>query len=926
MKSFVRNLLLWIAVLLVTSCTKELTSYVNPFVGSDFHGHTYPGAIYPFGQIQPGPDTRLGGWDGCSGYHYSDDTLYGFSHTHLNGTGCEDLCDVLLMPITGEAPEKLTRETYLSTFSHANEKAEPGYYSVKMDNHIGVELTTGQRVAHHRYSFPKEGKKGFIIDLTHRDKLIDGGFVVRKVNNQLTILGWRESNSWNPDQHCYFAISTPLSPNKEVRFYDAEGNVIHTPERDSGSAVKIYVPLPEESTQVTLQVAISGKSMEGAEKNLQSDSRVFETVRQETHEEWERRLGKIEVKGGTKEEKRIFYTALYHCYTSPYLWSDVDDSNTYYTVFSLWDTYRALHPLMMLLEPQISEDWIKTMLMHFNTHGELTMWELHGHETHCMIGYHACPVILDAYQHHLLDSWPTQRLDSLLQAMVATSNRTPAHQTYGEQGYLDSQEDNESVSKTLEYAYDDWCIAQYARAIGNDSIYHIYIRRSQSWQNVMDSDGFMHARRNGAFVTPFNPTEVNNHFTEANSWQYSSYVPHDIAGWVEMLGGKEAAIALLDQLFSAPSKTSGRDQADITGMVGQYAHGNEPSHHAAYLYNYLGQPEKSDALVHRIMKEHYSSKPDGLCGNEDCGQMSAWYVLSALGFYPVCPGSGEYSTITPLFKKATLHLANGDITIERSNWPTGKIWRNGEFFDESSIALPVEERITPTPYFNDWQQRFDGNRTIELKNRIPGSKITYTIDGKEHPYTEPFVVDHDAEIVAVAYHPDRRPSQPVTQRLTQFVADKKLTYITQPEPQYYENGEDGLVDRLKGTENYRIGGWQGWNKDMVVVVDLLKERQIHSVGVECLEHIRSWIFFPRSVKVETSSDGGEYHLVGVTDNTLYPAIRERQEMSTIHTFTIHKATTARYLRITAQNYGAIPNWHISSGEQAWLFVDEIEIN
>lgn len=953
---------LLLAIALCTGCTREVTSYVNPFVGTDFHGHTFPGAIYPFGQIQPGPDTRLEGWDGCSGYHYSDDTLYGFSHTHLNGTGCADLCDILLMPVNGDAPKQLTREQYLSTFSHSNENAEPGYYSVKMDNGIRVELTCNERVAYHRYTFADKGKKGFIIDLTHRDKLIDGGFVVdlggneesddNESANRLLIGGWRTSDAWNPDQHCYFVVSTEDVSQEEIVCYDAEGNVTN---RDDSAAVKLYVPLPNDSSSVTLLVAISGVDQRGAAMNLcNRNEQTFDEVRKSTHNKWEETLSKIMVNGGSNVEKQNFYTALYHCYTSPYLWSDFDgryrgqDGNIYhidslpehpknlYTVFSLWDTYRALHPLMTLLEPEITKDWIATMLMHYETGGELTMWELHGYETHCMIGYHACPVILDAYQHHLLDDWPTERLEKLLEAMVATSNRTEAHRAYGERGYLDSQTDNESVSKTLEYSFDDWCIAQFAKEIMKkdeeqktkvDSIYNHYIVRSQSWQHLMDTNGFMHARRNGAFVTPFDPTEVNNHYTEANSWQYSSYVPHDIPGWVELMGGREKAIAFLDQLFSVSSETSGRKQVDITGLIGQYAHGNEPSHHAAYLYNYLDQPEKSNQLVHRIMSELYTPKPDGLCGNEDCGQMSAWYVLSALGFYPVCPGSGEYTTVKPTFKKAVLHLVEGDITIDRDSWPTGKFWRDGTFYDESISGKDFEMgRLTPTPYFNDWQQRFDGSRTIELKDLCADAEIRYTIDGgQEQKYTAPFTIDKDAVISAVAYHPKRRPSAMTTQRLTRFEADKKVSYLTEPATQYYENGPEGLVDRLYGTSNYKIGGWQGWTEDMEIVVDLLQEQTIHSVGVDCLEHMRSWIFFPRCITVETSTDGEHFNQIGTVENNRYAAVRARQEECNTETFTLNKTMKTRYLRIKAKNYGAMPSWHTSAGEQAWLFVDEIEV-
>ena len=640
-----------LAAMLLTGCIHSPSHYVNPLVGTDFHGHTYPGAIVPFGQIQPSPDTRLDTWDGCSGYHYSDNTLYGFSHTHLNGTGCLDYGDILLMPVMAEEgqwgfSDSLPQSEYCSTFSHTGEMAQAGYYRVVLDrSRIMAELTTSRRVACHRYTFPAAGPKGFIVDLRHRDRVISAGFHDVKGG---VLTGWRESNAWNPDQKCFFALQCN-QPIESVRYYD--------------NGMKALVLLPGDCEEAEVYVSISGVDCEGAAKNLATrEGKGFDQLHKEATAAWDATLGKIEIDGGSKKERQNFYTALYHCYTSPYLWSDVDgryrgmDDSIYtaekghdmYTVFSLWDTYRALHPLMVLLEPDITRDWISTMLMQFETGGELTMWELSAHETHCMIGYHACPAILDAYQHHLLDKWAPERRLRLLQAMVATSNRTEAHQVYAEQGYLDSRADNESVSKTLEYSYDDWCIARYAQLIAAtdgsarsycDSVYHAYMRRCQSWQNIMDGDGFMHARRTGGFVTPFDPAEVNNHYTEANSWQYSSYVPHDIPGWVERLGGREKALAWLDNLFTADSKTSGRDQADITGLIGQYAHGNEPSHHAAYLYNYLGAPDRTDALVHQILDELYSPVPDGLCGNEDCGQMSAWYVMSALGFYPVCPGS-----------------------------------------------------------------------------------------------------------------------------------------------------------------------------------------------------------------------------------------------------------------------------------------------
>ena len=949
------------ATLLLTACGSGVTRYVNPLVGTDFHGHTYPGAIAPFGQIQPSPDTRLEGWDGCSAYHYSDDTVYGFSHTHLSGTGCEDYGDILLMPVMAEGENwhftpQMPQTEFRSKFSHRSEKATPGYYRVVLDrNRVMVELTATERIAGHRYSFPRNGKKGFVIDLRHRDKVLSAGF--EKQGSDGTICGWRESDAWNPHQKCYFALQCS-EPIKEVKYYD--------------DGLKALVVLDDDCQQAEVYVAISGVDCEGARLNLASrEEKDFEALRSESRQRWEQALSKIIVEGGSRSEKQNFYTALYHCYTSPYLWSDVDgryramndsictSDKPVYTVFSLWDTYRALHPLMTIIEPQITEDWINTMLLQYESGGELTMWELAAHETHCMIGYHSVPVILNAQVSGLLDKWTSARRMALLEAMIATSNRTEAHRAYAAQGFLDSQLDNETVSKTLEYSYDDWCIARYAlhemyRNTVPDTtaayrylneVYNTYMQRAQSWQNIMDPNGFMHARRNGGFVTPFNPTEVNNHYTEANSWQYSSYVPHDVLGWIAQMGGKAKAEAFLDSLFSTSSETSGRDQVDITGMIGQYAHGNEPSHHAAYLYAYVNAPDKLDKTVHRILHELYTPEPDGLCGNEDCGQMSAWYVMSAMGFYPVCPGSGEYVTVTPIFNRITLHTGNDDIVINKSEWQPGRFWDGTSFSETTHVPFPEELRCPPAPCFSDWQQCFKDSIFVTLKARdlvngqpdkdqsVDGKlRIYYTTDGRtpdthSFRYVQPILVNRDITLKAVAYCPATGEYSPVvSQTLTRFIADKQLRYISKPEPQYSENGPDGLIDRLYGVTNYRIGGWQGWTGDMEVIVDLLQPKSLTSVGVDCLDNMRSWIFFPTKVEVSVSNDGKNYVRWATVENNEFPAVRERQEESVQHTFTCRGGyTTCRYVRIKATNYGKMPDWHISAGEQAWLFVDEIEI-
>jgi hypothetical protein len=471
------------------------------------------------------------------------------------------------------------------------------------------------------------------------------------------------------------------------------------------------------------------------------------------------------------------------------------------------------------------------------------------------------------------------------------------------------------------------------------------MRRAQSWQNVMDPDGFMHARRNGGFVTPFNPTEVNNHFTEANSWQYSTYVPHDVPGWIAQMGGKAKAEAFLDSLFNTSSETTGREQSDITGMIGQYAHGNEPSHHAAYLYAWLGTTDKLDHVVHEILDDLYSTKPDGLCGNEDCGQMSAWYVMSAMGFYPVIPGSGEYVTVTPLFDRITIHTGKEDIVINKSDWQPGMFWDGKSFSPRSKTLFPEELRTPPAPVFSDWQQCFKDSLFVTLTARqivngdpenhesVDGkSVIYYTLDGRtpdtnSYRYTAPILVNRDITINAVAYNPATgRYSPVVSQTLTRFIADKQLRYITKPAPQYSENGPDGLIDRLYGTPNFRIGGWQGWQTDMEVVIDLLSSKTLTSVSVDCLDNMRAWIFFPKRIEVSISSDGKTFRPWAQLDNTEFAAVRERQEESVQHKFTCHGPyATARYVRVKAINYGKMPEWHISSGEQAWLFVDEIEV-
>ena len=991
---------LLITVLAVATSFSQ-SQYVNPFVGTAEHGHTYPGAILPFGAIQLSPDTRLDGWDGCSGYHYSDSRIYGFSHTHLSGTGCSDYGDILVTPFIGDP--SVVNEKYALSFSHKNENAEPGYYVVKFDNGITAEMTAANYVGVHRYTFPKEGKHGIIVDLQHRDKTLESSMTM-KAND---LVGYRRSEAWNDDQYCAFSLKTSV-PAESVVYYvdDKPVNV----KEIKGTNCKAVLYFPERVKEVTVKVAISAVDVEGAINN-QTEVRDFnfDKVHKNATGIWNKELGKIDVSSDNEEFLRVFYTALYHCFTSPYLYSDLDGryrgednrihkvegGHKVYTVFSLWDTYRTLHPLLNIIDQKRSGDFLYTFMNQYRQSGYLPMWELSAYETWCMIGYHAVPVVLDAYVKGIKDF----SAEEMLKAMITTANLNKlGRPEYAKYGFVPGNMENESVSKTLEYAYDDWCIAMFARALGDNSIYDEYIRRAQSYKNLIDNNGFMHGRMNGGFATPFNPREVNNFYTEANCWQYTTYVPHDFTTYIEMMGGPNRMERFLDRLFNSSSEMAGRDQADITGVIGQYAHGNEPSHHAAYLYNYVGKPDKTQAMVKKILTSLYSSKPDGLCGNEDCGQMSAWYVMSSLGFYPVCPGSNQYVIGYPLFKKAVVRLENGkEITIlkdsekpyiqsvklnnkpltrsyityeEISNGATiefvmgdapSATWGVGDG-NEPVAQIDLKKRIVPVPVFSTDKSSFQDKTRIAI--RVPEvnlddktRKVTpeqkakqdkpmpvqqtkkpirvlaldnnhyevfYTLDGRDPSpktgiqYKEPIVIDKDVTIKAIAVDAKGHQSKVAEAHYVRYTRDKDLTYLTKPDPQYFAGGEVGLVDNLRGKVNYRIGGWQGFTTDCEVVIDLREKKPVSQVGAGCLEEQRAWIFYPQSMEVYVSEDGKNYKSFGKTTLNV-----TRSEGAHIQDLVVKGKANARYVKIVIKNYGKLPEWHLSAGQQSWLFVDEV---
>ena len=675
----------------------DLSKYVNVFIGTGGHGHTFPGATLPYGMVQLSPDTRMTGWDACSGYHFSDSTIIGFSHTHLSGTGIGDYGDILVMPMTG--PVKIIRgeesdpaSGYRSGFSKKNEIASPGYYSVILDkNKIRAELTATTRTGFHRYTFPDSSDARIIIDLNHTLQMNPNTLNEIKILSSTEIQGLKVTRGWARNHYVYFYAIFSKPFNHTIAIDDSLRESISEAE---GRNVKVLLSFnPGKEEQVLLKIGISAVDYNGAKNNLKAENPGwdFDKVSAQARDNWNRELSKIEVGGGNNDQKVIFYTALYHTMICPNIFSDIDGryrgidqeihnagSSPQYTVFSLWDTFRAAHPLLTVLNPSRDADMIKSLIRDYENGGILPMWELASSYTGTMIGYHAVPVIVDAYMKGINDF----NIEEAYKAMLRSSNYDrngiktsstsvlnslmPKGILYNDSlGFIPSDKENNSVAKALEYAYDDWCIAQMAKDLGKEDDYKLYSERALRYRQYYDpSTGFMRGKLlSGSWRTPFNP-KYSNHasddYVEGTAWQWTWFVPQDILGLIDLMGGKKGFVLKLDSLFSTSSELEGENvSADISGMIGQYAHGNEPSHHITYLYNFAGQPFKTQQLVDSILQTLYSNNPDGLSGNEDCGQMSAWYVLSSMGFYSVTPGNPFYSTGRPIFNSVTVSLENG---------------------------------------------------------------------------------------------------------------------------------------------------------------------------------------------------------------------------------------------------------------------------
>ncbi|MEN8885087.1 MAG: GH92 family glycosyl hydrolase, partial [Winogradskyella sp.] len=714
--------------------------------------------------------------------------------------------------------------------------------------------------------------------------------------------------------------------------------------------------------------------IDGARKNLDAEigNKDFKTVKKEAQAYWESQLQKIVIESNDVDKKTNFYSALYHTMLAPNRYQDVDGRYRgmdleihnadfdYYTVFSLWDTYRAAHPLYTIIEQERTNDFINTFLAKYDEGGIMPMWDLAGNYTDCMIGYHAVPVIADAY----LKGIRNYDTEKAFNAMIHSATRDKfGLEAYKKYGFIPVDEESESVSKTLEYAYDDWTIAQMAKAMNKSEDYKTYTQRAQYYKNVFDPETqFMRGRFRNTWFAPFDPYEVNFNYTEANAWQYSFYVPQDISGFIKLLGGKDKLEAKLDELFSAKTETSGRDQSDITGLIGQYAHGNEPSHHMAYLYNFVNKPYKTQERVHQILTELYHNDPDGVSGNEDCGQMSAWYVLSAMGFYSVTPGSNDYIIGTPLFDKATINLENGkQFTIVANNLSDTNIYVehvklngkdvdvtflkhediiNGGTLEFSMTDNPAvwgsregqqpkteikDHIILPSPYIEKGDITFRGQTEVVLNTAAQGAKIYYAIDSDVFKlYNKPFTITEDVHLKLYSEKGDLK-SPLLTTPFFKIDPNLSITLESEFANQYSAGGNDALIDGIRSTKNYRTGSWQGYhNTDVIATVDLGSLKPVNSISANFLRDQGAWIFHPTEVEYLVSKDGKHFTAIGKrkldTKAKNYNIGIETVEMK------IQKSNY-RYVKVIAKKLGDLPDWHIGHpmNGKSWIFVDEISI-
>ncbi len=989
-----KKLFLPLILLALAACTEQPkadyvtdpANYVDPFIGTGGHGHTFPGATVPFGMVQFSPDTRMNDWDGCSGYHTSDNTILGFSTTHLSGTGCSDYGDFRFMPVVGEVKldkgdEADTKSGYRSAFQHENEDAKAGYYAVLLDDYnTKVELTTGDRVGMMRCTFPQGADAHLLLDMVEgvNDEFVYESFL--QIESDNAISGFRKTRDWAKEQYLYFyaEFSKPFKnytfinkgqPTKEMRV--------------ESDFIKAWFDF-DAAEPVVMRIALSAVDVEGAKNNLKAELADgdfdFDALKQKAFDKWNNEMKRYEVAGNVEQDKTVFYTALYHTMIAPNLFSDADgryrahDLKIYnserpvYTVFSLWDTFRSLHPLFSLMERERTLDFINTFINKYETnpHHMLPVWDLAANETYCMIGNHAIPVIADAYFAGIRDFDTEKALEAMVASQKDDFRGMGAYMKYG---YIPIEAEGEAVSKTLEYAYDDWCIARMAEDMGKTEIAEEFYARAQNYKNIFNPENqFFQGRRNGGWMRPFDPAQVNFTLTEANSYQYGFFVPQDVNGHIDLMGGRDAYAAKLDALFNAPENLTGRVQPDITGLIGQYAHGNEPSHNTIYMYNFVGQPTKTQHYVKQVMDDFYSDRRDGYCGNEDCGQMSAWAVFSCMGFYPATPASGYYVLGLPRFQNVKLTLENGKTfeviakNLSDQNCYVQSVKFNGKPLEDSFITFedvynggtleftmtdqpnstwatqpehcPVVLTHGPSivivPTIDALSDTFFDSLMVSMNHPVEGVEIYYTLDGSEPKengvlYEKPLCLKDNATIRAAAKFNSQdgaRWSQPIEASYYLIDANRSVKVENMYNEQYAAGGAKALIDHLRGSDNFRTGTWQGYyGVDLIATVDLGQPKKLNRVAGSFLQEIYSWIWMPTEVEYFISDDGKTFRSVGKVKND----IPVDADGAFIQEMEVRPRTTARYVKMVAKTIGTCPEGHVGAGQKAWIFCDELVI-
>ena len=962
-----KKLILPLLLLCLAACSNEPKAdyvtdpakYVDPFIGTGGHGHTFPGATVPFGMVQFSPDTRMNDWDGCSGYHTTDNTILGFSTTHLSGTGCSDYGDFRFMPYVGEYQNEFA-------FKHENEDAQAGYYSVVLENGVKVELTTGDRVGMMRCTFPSTETQRMFLNMVQgvNDEQVLESSVELDGPESNDLKGFRRTRDWANDQYLYF-------------YAQFSRNIISL---DTDEQNNVSMSFDTSEQPLVMRFALSAVDWEGAKNNLKAELAEndfdFDALRQKAYDKWNTEMKRYEVSDPNESHKTVFYTALYHCMIAPNLYSDADgryrahDLKVYtserpvYTVFSLWDTFRSLHPLFSLMQRERTLDFINTFINKYETnpHHLLPIWELAANETYCMIGNHAIPVIADAYFAGIRDFDTEKALEAMVNSSKEDFRGMGAYMKYG---YIPIEVEGEATSKTLEYAYDDWCVARMAEDMGKQDIADEFYARAQAYKNIYNPENqFFQGRRNGGWMRPFDPAQVNFTLTEANSYQYGFFVPQDVNGHIDLMGGRESYEAKLDALFNAPSNLTGREQPDITGLIGQYAHGNEPSHNTVYMYNFVGKPTKTQKYVKQVMDDFYTDRRDGYAGNEDCGQMSAWGVLSAMGFYPATPASGYYVLGLPRFERTRLTFENGKQfeviaknlsdkncyvqsvnlngqPLERSYVTFEEVYNGGtlEFImtDQSNSAWATQPENCPVvkiekapivivPTINAQSDTFIDSLMVSMSHPVEGVKIYYTLDGTEPNessllYEQPICLKQNAMVRAAALQ-DGRWSQVVDAQYYLIDANRSVKLQNMYNEQYEAGGLKALIDHLRGGENFRTGAWQGYyGVDLIATVDLGQSKRINRLAGSFLQEVYSWIWMPTEVEYFVSDDGKNFRSVGKVKNE----IPVDADGAYIQEMEVRPRTNARYVKMVAKTIGTCPEGHVGAGQKAWIFCDELVI-